>query len=161
VGRRNGLRSESGMLGRALLQKMKTEICQCGSPKTKGSIRCMGCYTRRCPVNESAFHAVWNDYVQASRRRKLGWGLTKDQARNLFQQPCAYCGQPPRAVKTIPLGRGSFTFNGIDRRDNLQGYVLTNCVACCRVCNIMKQNMSVEEFLAQVGRIWEVAHGIR
>jgi hypothetical protein len=138
-----------------------TAICECGrwgkhsrtTLEREESTQCMFCYSHRRPANESAFNAVWNDYVQAARRRKLVWNLTKGEARNLFSSACTYCAQLPYAVKTIPKGQGSFTFNGIDRRDNLQGYILTNCVACCRVCNIMKQDMSVENFLLHVRKI--------
>ena len=133
---------------------MRTEKCKCGGMKSKGSIQCMACYgARLSDVNESAFHVVWNDYVQQARRHNREWSLTQTEARDLLSSPCVYCGQPPRVVKTIKYGRGSFVCNGIDRQDNSQGYVLTNCVSCCKVCNIMKQGMSVEDFLAHVRRI--------
>src|ERR1035437_10202550 len=132
---------------------MKTETCQCGNLKTKGSLQCMGCYSRRLSDGESAFNAVWNDYVQQSRRRKLKWSLTKNGPRKLFRGYCFYCGTSPIAVKTIPNGQGSFVFNGIDRRDNSLGYDKKNCVPCCMICNFMKRSMGVEEFLAHIRRI--------
>ena len=138
-----------------------TAICECGrwgkhtrSTFEQGtSTQCMKCYTSRLAINESAFHAVWNDYVQQSRRRGWVWELTKEEAKSLFVQPCYYCGDVPAAVKTIPNGRGSFTFNGIDRFDNALGYVYSNCVACCKTCNYMKRTMSVKDFLVHIRKI--------
>jgi hypothetical protein len=135
--------------------------CECGqwgvhtrtTLEREESTQCMKCYTRRIPVNESAFNAVWNDYVQQSRRRKRTWSLTKDEARGLFSQSCFYCGNEPSAIKTIPNGRGSFTFNGIDRVDNALDYVYSNCVPCCRVCNFMKREMSTADFLDHIDKI--------
>ena len=113
----------------------------------------MGCYSRRLSDGESAFNAVWNDYIQQSRRRKLKWALTKEGARKLFEGPCFYCGASPSVAKTIPNGQGFFVFNGLDRVDNQQGYDEANCVSCCRVCNFMKRGMSVGDFLDHVHRI--------
>jgi 5-methylcytosine-specific restriction endonuclease McrA len=132
---------------------MKTERCQCGGLKTKCSARCLGCYSRRLSAGESAFNAVWNDYVQQSRRRNREWALTKDGARKLFESSCFYCGAIPSVAKTIPKGQGSFVFNGLDRVDNSKGYQDDNCVPCCRICNFMKRAMGVEEFLAHIHRI--------
>ncbi len=92
-------------------------------------------------------------YVQQSRRRGWVWELTKEEAKSLFVQPCYYCGDAPAAVKTIPNGRGSFTFNGIDRLDNALGYVYSNCVACCKTCNYMKRTMSVKDFLVHIRKM--------
>src|ERR1017187_6084253 len=97
---------------------MKSEKCECGNLKTKGSAQCMDCYSHRLMGGASAFNAVWNDYVQQSRRRKLSWTLTKNSAKRLFKGVCFYCGASPSAVKMIPNGQGSFTFNGVDRVDN-------------------------------------------
>jgi hypothetical protein len=140
---------------------MKTEMCQCGDLKTAGSRKCMGCYSKRLSDGESAFHAVWNDYVQQSRRRKLEWSITKSGARKLFETSCFYCGTPPTAIKTIPNGQGSFTFNGIDRVDNAIGYTQDNSVACCRICNFMKQGMSVGDFLAHIRKIVEATQCLK
>ena len=132
---------------------MRKEKCQCGKLKTRGSVHCMGCYSLRLSTGESAFNAVWNDYIQQSRRRNLKWYFIKRDARKLFESPCFYCGASPNTVKTIPKGQGSFVFNGIDRVDNSLGYTPENCVACWRVCNFMKQDMSVEDFLIHIRKI--------
>jgi hypothetical protein len=52
------------------------------------------------------------------------WALNDSQAAILFESNCCYCGAPPANiiqgkghVDPIPL-----IYNGIDRRDNTQGY---------------------------------------
>jgi 5-methylcytosine-specific restriction endonuclease McrA len=139
-----------------------TVQCTCGhvgkhtrTDLVKGrSTQCMGCYSRRLQPDESAFNAVWNDYVQQAKRRQLEWSLTREQARKIFSSSCFYCGIVPSRVKTIPNGHGSFSFNGIDRKNNSSGYVLKNCVPCCRICNFMKSDMSLADFLKHVRRIY-------
>ena len=62
-----------------------------------------------------------------------------------------YCGamDSMEAVKH----KDRLLHNGIDRVDNSKGYHPENCVPCCKTCNIAKQSMSVEEFLAWARRV--------
>lgn len=136
-------------------------VCNCGTRRrlTRAALirgetaQCLKCYTQRLPPDTSAFHAVWNDYVQQSKRRRHEWKLTKEEARLMFTRNCFYCGKAPSQIKTIPHGRGSFAFNGIDRIRNAEGYTLDNCVTCCLVCNWMKGTLGAKEFLEHVKRI--------
>ena len=43
--------------------------------------------------------------------------------------------------------------NGIDRVNNNIGYILNNCVACCKYCNIAKGVRTITEFLEHVQSI--------
>lgn len=43
--------------------------------------------------------------------------------------------------------------NGIDRYDNSLGYVSSNCVPCCAMCNRVKLDRDVDGFLMLVGHI--------
>lgn len=107
-------------------------------------------YRSRLPAGESAFNAVLNDYRQQAKRRGLEWALTAEEAKALFQGSCVFCGRPPVQVKKIRQGRGFFAFNGIDRTTNYVGYVASNCVTCCWVCNWMKRDLTTGEFLEHV-----------
>jgi hypothetical protein len=51
---------------------------------------------------------------------------------------------------------GTFVYNGLDRIDSNLGYVRSNVVPCCAVCNYMKQELSLSEFLDQVAKIHNV-----
>lgn len=48
-------------------------------------------------------------------------------------------------------------YNGIDRIDNQKGYSLDNVVACCRICNNAKSDMTVHEFHSWIMRIAAMA----
>lgn len=43
--------------------------------------------------------------------------------------------------------------NGIDRIDSSKGYSDDNCVSCCSMCNLMKNNYSVYDFLNHINKI--------
>ncbi len=81
-------------------------------------------------------------------KRGHAWALSEADFACLVVAVCAYCGAEPCIERVTKYERG--LFNGIDRADNSTGYVQTNCVPCCKVCNYMKRALSVEEFLAHV-----------
>lgn len=135
--------------------------CECGTLRhltryaltNRESIQCSECYWGRRVGDTSAFNAVLNDYVQQARRRELFWGLSRDEARALFQASCRFCKRPPFQIKMNKTRSSSFTFNGIDRINSSVGYVLRNCVPCCWTCNWMKRDMSLEDFTEHIARI--------
>jgi hypothetical protein len=44
-------------------------------------------------------------------------------------------------------------YNGIDRVKPDAGYIPSNCVPCCGVCNFMKRNHTYREFLFHCAKI--------
>lgn len=72
----------------------------------------------------------------------------------LFAGNCTYCGCPPS--KTVQYGDSSlpFTFNGIDRVDNQQGYINGNVVSCCLQCNRAKGTMKAKDFIKWIKRAY-------
>lgn len=59
---------------------------------------------------------------------------------SLWNQKCHYCG-------------GEVNTAGIDRVDASIGYIPSNCVRCCAVCNKAKNNLSVSDFLNHCKKI--------
>ena len=59
--------------------------------------------------------------------------INPDEFELLTKKSCHYCGK-----------KGP---NGIDRVNNLVGYMRSNCVPCCKHCNYVKGNLSIENFL--------------
>lgn len=92
----------------------------------------------------------------STARRDKEWKLTDDEARELIIADCHYCGMISRVIhesrSNNPAG-----LHGIDRVDNLQGYVLENVVACCPTCNYAKRSMSRDEFLSWIRRVYAVS----
>lgn len=132
--------------------------CECGETKVidgqllqKGSTKSCGCIVR-LPSGKASFNVVYKTYVYSAKKRELEFTLTKEQFKHLTTQNCLYCGAEPSREKTHKNANGSYTYNGIDRVDNSQGYTAANCVPCCRSCNVAKSVMSLKEYFAHIVR---------
>ena len=44
-------------------------------------------------------------------------------------------------------------FNGIDRKNNNKGYIMSNSITCCKNCNSMKSDLSLKNFKRQIKKI--------
>lgn len=79
--------------------------------------------------------------------------LTQDQFKTLVTSNCQYCGKKPMLD---PKDRNMSTkdLNGVDRVDSSIGYLIDNCVPCCKYCNYAKNDMTVEEFKAHITAIY-------
>lgn len=102
-----------------------------------------------------------------AERRKIPWKLTFEDYVLICEQECSYCGSRPSQVQdgARSLGKlrkhnGSWTHHGIDRIDNNKGYEEGNATPCCKICNVAKLIMSVEEFSEQVECIYNFTHGL-
>lgn len=80
-----------------------------------------------------------NSIKGGATERELEFKLTEDEVARLLLSDCYYCGD---AIA-----------DGIDRVDSSVGYVITNVVPCCKVCNIMKNRFSLELFLEKINKI--------
>ena len=70
----------------------------------------------------------WKTFLSKSvEKREKECNLTKEQYIDLIQKPCIYCNYYCEDE-----------INGIDRLDNTKGYILENCIPCCKHCNRMK-----------------------
>lgn len=85
-------------------------------------------------------------YKWAANKRSIGFYLSEREFESIVVQPCYYCGEG----QTIKYRTKSFELNGIDRIDNLGGYVLGNVRPCCRICNVAKGSMTEKEFIEKV-----------
>lgn len=140
---------------RDALQGMKhgTRSCGCsrGSPG-KGS---RPNRRRVLPPGAALRNDVLRGYRREAERRGHAWALTDVEFDSLLQQPCFYCTAPPSNARTtngVHVAE-TYTYNGIDRKDNEQGYTTDNCVSCCAVCNHAKHTMAFDAFLDWVLRV--------
>ena len=95
---------------------------------------------------EAAFNELYQQYMVSAKRRKYEFDLSKEDFKNIITKPCIYCGTSLSQEKRGNGGHGGFKYTGIDRYDNTKGYTLDNSVPCCKKCNRMKSDMSIEEF---------------
>ena len=61
------------------------------------------------------------NYQRNCRRKNIYFEITLEQFHEITQKKCIYCDAPPANNY-----RG-YIYNGVDRKNNAQGYVLANC----------------------------------
>lgn len=81
-----------------------------------------------------------NSIKSGAKGRNLDFYLTDKQIEDIIAKPCYYCSIEHS--------------NGIDRIDSTKGYIVNNCVPCCKVCNLMKNKFSLDLFLNKVSLIY-------
>ncbi len=143
-------------------------LCDCGTTTTKsgqniskGLTTSCGCAKTRLRAGEAGLNRVYKSYIRGAIDRNYTFTLTLLEFKNLTSEHCHYCGVLPRQVSTSTHWRsthenkrhGTYLHNGIDRKNNTEGYILTNCVACCKICNRAKSSMPYEEFMEYINRI--------
>jgi len=139
-------------------------VCVCGKKKTIRAIHVFYGNTKSCNClrwnrlgdGESAFNSLLWEYKYHAKARGLSFELAKEDFRVLTKQCCKYCGVGPKqeAIRNWRKSKSTpYLYNGIDRVDNAQGYTLENCVTCCKVCNIAKRALSLEQFMEWVARL--------
>jgi hypothetical protein len=114
-----------------------------GLTKSCGSKGCIvyaggGASSRQLPDGEASRNRVIAYYKRHAINRGLVWKLSLRHTLFLFSKICHYCGIPPSNTFCQNSKSGSFTYNGIDRKDNSKGYIGRNVVPCCAVCNRAK-----------------------
>lgn len=92
----------------------------------------------------SAFLFLFDVYKKSAIKRKYEFNLDINTFYELTQNTCAYCGSIPQQIKI--RNKYTFKYNGIDRINNTIGYVIDNVTSCCKICNKMKRDLSVDEF---------------
>jgi len=134
-------------------------VCDCGKVREvwgadlrKGRVTsCAICSGQSLPTPglEVGFGRVLRTMKRQAKQRGLVWNIPYDYLRSAIKQNCFYCNGAPSAKQ----GR-RFAYNGLDRIDNTLGYVPKNVVPCCWSCNRLKGTENVDEFFAQICKIY-------
>lgn len=155
---RNGTRDKKPVwLCRCICGKVIERVTQTFTtrPLRNHNCGCLGNGPSQDP-KESGLIAVIAYYKSNCKAKNQIWNLTKDQAKQLFISNCHYCNNEPKSTITAKNSYMSFTYNGIDRKDNNIGYEIDNCVPCCKECNFLKRNLNYSDFLKKIKKIYEV-----
>lgn len=153
--------------------------CDCGSIGVTGkhtilsakSYSCKQCRGINLGIRNKVTSVKYDDPIEAkcaivysnykSRAKLKGWEilLNFEQFKDFVTKNCHYCGIEPIMCRSDRAksrkGISRIYFNGIDRLDSLKGYTVENSVSCCEDCNLAKRNLSKEQFLELIKRIYE------
>lgn len=145
--------------------------CECGNSKviritdiTTGRIKSCGCIQKsiasklgklsRLPLGKSPFNNLFNSYLRGANRRNIEFNLSEHEFLELVKENCYYCNEIPLFItKNRYYPDDLILHNGVDRKNNEQGYFIKNCVSCCSTCNYMKGDLGFEEFLNHIKKI--------
>ena len=144
------------LVRRESLSKMRS--CGCSQHDTgfrKG--RAADSYPRK-EEGVGQLNNLFYQYRRSAEKRGLSFELSLEAFANIVAEDCWYCGEEaPLRVTRRSDGRamynGGTKANGIDRVANSEGYTLSNSVACCTRCNMMKHAQSAEDFVAHARKI--------
>lgn len=137
-----------------------TTSCGCKKPKKprssyvlseagKEAIR----HKNSLPSGEAAWNKVINMYKKCAKQRGHSFELTDSEVKALTSGNCTYCGTPPAKISRPKNDKnGVYPYNGIDRIDSYQGYLLNNVVTCCNQCNVAKMDKPMIDFIQWIHR---------
>ena len=74
----------------------------------------------------------YSRYQYNAKKRGYLFNIKYDEFIKIISLQCNYCNEDG---------------GGVDRVDNDIGYILNNCVPCCKTCNWMKTNNTLDEFI--------------
>lgn len=143
-------------------------LCECGKTKyissghlNAGLIKSCGCIQgtrngKRLSISQASFNKLYSQYECSAKKRKLRFKLTKEEFKILVDGNCYFCDDKPTQICKPGKGcdTGSYIYNGIDRLDSNEGYIVDNCVSCCKICNYAKMELSKQEFIEHIEKIY-------
>lgn len=110
-------------------------------------------FRKTLPPGHASRNGLFKNYRASAFKRGFDFELTAEEFARITQLDCTYCGSPPSNPGFFGGSTTPYIHNGIDRVDSSQGYVLGNCVPCCKNCNIMKGVLPSKVFLEHVEKI--------
>lgn len=99
-----------------------------------------------CKYDGAAVRKLYNVYRRNAEKQFRDWKLTLEEFKDITSQRCYYTGVKPEQV--FNHWNDSYTYNGIDRLNNEEGYTINNCVPCSKAANFAKGTMSYTSFIA-------------
>ena len=103
--------------------------------------------TKKVSSEESTLKHLYSGVKGRKKSKERGFDLTFDEFKKLVKSPCHYCGSKGYISKGHRDWSANVLVNGIDRLDSSKGYLYDNVVACCRVCNSAKSDMTYSDFM--------------
>lgn len=142
-------------------------LCDCGKNftatskeikkgrKSCGCLRYISQFRKTLTDEQAILRKIIFHYKYSSEKRNIVWNITEEEAIKLLTSPCYYCSQPPFRVCDYLKHCKPIVVSGIDRYDNLLGYEKGNCVSCCKICNVAKSTLTINEFKEWIEKIYK------
>ena len=88
----------------------------------------------------------YNKYKKEAKDRGFVFELSLEEFESITKLPCMYCGEYSKESEGAQ-------YSGIDRIDSSEGYTSFNCVPCCEMCNRMKLDYDMLDWLRHIKKI--------
>lgn len=85
----------------------------------------------------------YNEYTKRAIENEWSFELSENNFFEIIKNSCYLCGKENTNIHN----------NGIDRINNSLHYTLNNCLACCAVCNYIKNNYELSQLLKKMSEI--------
>lgn len=132
------------------------QVVDAGNLKNSSSKSCKSCAIKnmwKLEKGKASFNLEYGRYIKSAKRRGLKFSLTKEQFRKITSSNCHYCGVEPKQYSKQQYHHGRYLHNGIDRKNNKEGYTIENSLPCCKCCNFAKRAMSYQEYIKYIGQL--------
>lgn len=138
----------------SLLNAGRTTSCGCLRRERFEKYAMNGGRSKR-PLGERTIWALFSTYSAGAERRGIPFDMSFDMFKEVTSSECFYCGACP-TEEYGPFrrkGESGVKLMGIDRVDNSVGYTDDSVVPCCTICNLMKRDLTVDEFVGRAAVI--------
>jgi len=93
----------------------------------------------------AAIELTYESYINNScKKRNIIMNLAREEYFYLKNLKCQYCGN-----------FGGTGRCGIDITNSKLDYTLDNCVPCCKTCNFLKKDLTLEKFTKHLNKIYK------
>lgn len=140
------------------LRSGQVKSCGClNTEKRKSRLQKMTQVRKKYSATEASAMKIYKD-------RYSDGDISFEMFLKLSSLNCYYCNSEPNGKYNESLYdarrsenakvNGFFIYNGLDRIDQSKPHTIDNVVTCCKICNMSKRNMSHNQFLFFIEKIY-------
>ncbi|AYV78608.1 MAG: hypothetical protein Edafosvirus20_8 [Edafosvirus sp.] len=109
--------------------------------------------------NDDMKHSPFSTIKYEAKIRNIEFKLSKDEFNEIIKHKCYYCGNN-NIEKQIGIDRICSKIIDDDGNEKKESYNKDNCRACCKICNVMKKNYPIDDFLDHIKKILDYNNSI-